>query len=659
MSAPKDSKGSKDRESGPALSLDAVLATRLDADRTLLKPEELSLLELIDGQRSVGRLLRMSATSSFVTMWMLRSLYERGIVQSVVSAVGGSRLTGTGQVLAYRAAERSGSGPVVGGSPVSVASPSSPSEPSGPTTPREGGTLFGLAPVSVPEPPVVLAAIPAPTPVAAPVAAPEPIASPSPPAAAPAPGAFRVGPYEVATRIAQGGMGSIYLCRREGASGFRRLYTLKVVREHAIEKDVAVRSFMREARVALLMDHPNAITVADVGSYKQQPYLVLNYVEGANLSDLLVEGQPAPPALVVPVILDVLRALQRVHTVVDDQRRAVGLVHCDVSPQNVMVGLDGVARLTDFGSARFTADHEQQDATASPMGKPAYMAPEQLCGEPIDARADIFSLGVTMWTALTGQKLFADPNFEKTVINVMRKKVPPPSSFGAPACLDEICLAALDRSREGRYQTADAMSRALLSAAAAAGLVAGPREIGEWVWQAVGDTLAERRRRVEQLPPATGIQPEAPGGSRPSRPVLTNLGTTDTMMNALTPERAERRTWIIAGGAAAAATLITLIGARIFMVPGRFTPRRERSRSVDTATADAGAGPQATAAAAAASAVAPPPPPPPPPPPLLLDSPRVPPPAPRPPAPVRRRKVVSPPEPSDVPAAEPQDASLP
>ena len=272
---------------------------------------------------------------------------------------------------------------------------------------------------------------------------------------------FRVGNYDVITRIAQGGMGSIYLCRRSAENGFQRLFVLKAVRQHSAQTEAAIRSFQREARIGGLLIHPNVLSVIDVGTYQEQPFLILDYVDGSSLSDLLADGENAikpAPSVVVTIFLDALRGLQRAHDLQGLDGKPMGLVHGDFSPHNILVGTDGAARLTDFGSARLMALPEDRAEAGSPLGKPSYMSPEQLQGEPIDHRTDIFSVGVALWTALTGQKLFTDPSYEKTVMNVLRKKIPPPSSFGAPAALDDVCMRALSRTPAGRYPSAEEMA---------------------------------------------------------------------------------------------------------------------------------------------------------------------------------------------------------
>jgi serine/threonine-protein kinase len=306
---------------------------------------------------------------------------------------------------------------------------------------------------------------------------------------------FQLGPYEVSSRIGQGGMGSVYAGHRTGAVGFRRIFAIKVVRQDSGQEQAAERSFIREVQIGSWLDHPNTQSVVDVGTYKNQPYLVLQFVEGTNLEELSY-GRSVPPDILVTVLVDVLRGLQSAHELSNDQGKWLGLVHGDVSPPNVLVGTDGVARLTDFGSARFTALGETGQADPTNLGKPAFMAPEQLYVEPLDARTDIFAVGVMMWTALTGQALFSSDSYEQIIANVLQKEIAPPSSYGAPACLDEICMRALSRPREGRYPSAEEMSQALLKAAFTNGLVAPPTAVGAYVRRELSGTEGALRRRV-------------------------------------------------------------------------------------------------------------------------------------------------------------------
>ena len=387
-------------------------------------------------------------------------------------------------------------------------------------------------------------------------------------------GLFQLGPYEVSSRIGQGGMGSVYAGHRTGAVGFRRLFAIKVVRQDSGQEQAAERSFIREVQIGSWLDHPNTQSVVDVGTYKTQPYLVLQFVEGASLEELSF-GRRVPPDILVSVLLDVLRGLQSAHELSDDQGKWLGLVHGDVSPPNILVGTDGVARLTDFGSARFTALGETGLADPTNLGKPAFMAPEQLYVEPLDARTDVFAAGVVMWTALTGQALFSADSYEQIIANVLHKEITPPSTHGAPACLDEICMRALSRPREGRYASAEEMAQALLKAGFTNDLLAPPTAVGAYVRRELSGTDAALWRRVDvAYQDATGAPPNVampamplPGAEPPSQPGVQNLAQTmvipgRSLRTAPTGELGGRRTLII-GLWVAFGTLVALLAAGI------------------------------------------------------------------------------------------------
>ena len=419
-----------------------------------------------------------------------------------------------------------------------------------------------------------------------------------------APVPFRVGGYEVATRIAQGGMGSIYVCRRVGDTSSQRLYTLKVVRQHSTQREEAIRSFKREADVGARLSHPNLQTVRDVGSYRDQPFLILDYVEGSTLSELISGDRRAPVPIVVSILLDVLRGLQAAHSLVDEARQPLELVHGDISPQNVLVGIDGMARLTDFGSAIFANEGVARDSRPIATGKPAHMAPEQLRAEAVDARTDVFCIGVLMWNALTGQKLFAAETYDEVIIKVLRKKIPPPSTFGSPAFLDEICLRALSRSRDGRYASADNMARDLLRIASDHKVLASLTEVGHWVRQESGEALGEQRRRIQVM--FAGANPSrgrvnTPLASRPTAAtmVLDNqdplqtppLGATKSLPSRTVflpsgpPRRTFWRTWNVAIVSALLALPVTLtIGyfvSNFLLYRSRPSPPRPAVSTVD------------------------------------------------------------------------------
>ena len=305
------------------------------------------------------------------------------------------------------------------------------------------------------------------------------------------------GPYEVVTPIASGGMASVFLCRKRGPGGFNRLFALKAIHPYLAVERHFVRMFLDEARLAAKLHHPNVVGILDVGETRSRHFVVMDYIEGGSLSEL--SGYPLQehriPRLILTIALDVLRGLDAAHNLRDEEGKHLRVVHRDLSPQNILVGIDGMARITDFGIAK-AESRLAKTRTGVRKGKFQYMAPEHVNGERnIGPRADIFSLGVVLWNSLTGKRLFRGNNEAATLNNVLTKDVPPPSQFcGAlPPSVDSIILRALERSPRDRFESAMEMSDALHAVMSREGLIATTREVSGWVSQACGAKMEERR----------------------------------------------------------------------------------------------------------------------------------------------------------------------
>jgi serine/threonine-protein kinase len=309
----------------------------------------------------------------------------------------------------------------------------------------------------------------------------------------------RFGRYELIGELASGGMGVVYLARLAGEAGFQRLFAVKVMHEHLAKEREFVEMLLDEARVASRLHHANVVPIVDLGVQDERHFLVMDYVEGCSLAQLCRRHRRERPSrLMVPILLDVLEGLHSAHTLVDDEDQPLHLVHRDMSAQNVMVGVDGSARVIDFGIAKA----EARISSTRPgvlKGKLAYMAPEQLMdSSATDARSDVFSVGVMLWTTLTGTRLFQADTESATLANVLQKEVPLPSTvgFAPPACYDAICLRALERDPAKRYATAAEMASALRKAAIEHDSLGSRSEIAAFVKNTFRNEFAARRDAI-------------------------------------------------------------------------------------------------------------------------------------------------------------------
>jgi serine/threonine protein kinase len=307
-----------------------------------------------------------------------------------------------------------------------------------------------------------------------------------------------VGTYQLIAEIARGGMGRVCLCRRAGEAGFARLFALKLMHRHLACEEEFVEMLLDEAHLAAQINHPNVVGIVDLGRYEGGYYLVMDYVEGASLHELLSrETEPRPPSLILKIAVDVLRGLHAAHTQTDESGQPLGIVHRDVSPHNVLVGVDGTARLTDFGIAKAVA----RISSTKPgirKGKFEYMSPEQIESGQCDARSDVFSFGVLLWNCFTGKRLFRGDSDAETLHNVLDREIPPPSTVGLapPAWLDAPILRALDRDPDKRYESAEAMAEHLLALMRDHGALGDRSEVSRWVKARFGDQLTARRAQV-------------------------------------------------------------------------------------------------------------------------------------------------------------------
>jgi eukaryotic-like serine/threonine-protein kinase len=339
----------------------------------------------------------------------------------------------------------------------------------------------------------------------------------------------RLGRYEVRALLASGGMASVYLGRVDGPAGFSRPVAIKRLHAHYEQHPEFLAALIDEARLSARVRHPNVVDTLDVVSEKGTMALVLPYVHGESLSRLLrtaaERGERAPPAVVVAIVAGALQGLHAAHDTLDEAGRPLGIVHRDVSPQNVLVGADGLARIADFGIAK-AASQLHVTRQRQVKGKLGYMAPEQARGEPVDRRADIFAAGVVLWEALAARRLFVGESDAEILAQSLEQAIAPPGSVvpGIPPELDAVVERALCRSPSGRFPTALAMADALEAALRPARLT----EVAVWVQDLAGEQLARRQAevdRAERASPSPRGAPPDDGATLPTAPTR-SLATT-------------------------------------------------------------------------------------------------------------------------------------
>jgi serine/threonine-protein kinase len=317
----------------------------------------------------------------------------------------------------------------------------------------------------------------------------------------------RIGRYVIHDEIAAGGMATVHLGRLVGQAGFARTVAVKRLLPQLARDPDFVSSFVDEARLAARVIHPNVVPTLDVVVEDHETIVVMEYVHGASLARLLRDGRP-PLGVTLTILTQVLAGLHAAHEATGPRGRPLRLVHRDVSPQNVMVGVDGSARLLDFGVAK-AAWRIQQTRQAIVKGKLAYMAPEQLEAKAIDRRADVFGASIILWEALTGARLFGGTP-EETRALLLSGSAPRPSSVvdGLPPELDRIVVRGLARDPEARFATALEMAAAL----EAIGLPSTTREVSAWVASRAGDELARRSALLVRLDEETTGSVDGPVG---------------------------------------------------------------------------------------------------------------------------------------------------
>ncbi|MBT8492457.1 MAG: protein kinase [Deltaproteobacteria bacterium] len=280
-------------------------------------------------------------------------------------------------------------------------------------------------------------------------------------------GPRRLGDYEVLHQLSAGGMGEVLLARKRGAGGFERLAAIKTIRSDLRKMDQLRAMFLDEAKLLARLSHPAVAQVYDFGEQDGLLYLVMEYVAGVSFGDMVDDGG-VPPGIACRMIAQGCRGLHAAHTLEDEAGNPLGVVHRDVSPDNLMLTFGGAVQVLDFGIALMRGRSAPVTDFGTVKGKPPYLSPEQVRGEAVDQRSDVFSASVVLWELLAGEHLFAGDSIYAIGRAVLEKQIPPPSSLNpeVPEELDSVVAQGLSRDPDERFQTAQALAEALNAVAA-------------------------------------------------------------------------------------------------------------------------------------------------------------------------------------------------
>ena len=366
--------------------------------------------------------------------------------------------------------------------------------------------------------------------------------------------------YQPLFELGRGGMGTVFIARALGAGGFERLVVIKRLHPHLTEQADAVRRFLDEARMAAFVRHANVVGTLQVGSDEEGYFLVLDYVEGASLENLLdysaLRQLPLDPPVVLRIALDACAGLQAVHDAEDSAGRPLQILHRDVSLQNVLVGKDGVARIADFGVAKSAFASVTTDKSYV-VGKLLYLPAEYLLRDPIGPSLDVYSLGITVWLTLSGQEPWPGASEAQLVRHIVESEAPPLSTVMRVAPqIERLVAKACRRKQDERYQSAREMAADIEAIARETGWVASHAEVAACVDKLAG---ADLRRRRELVAEALARADQAPQRRRimrsnapPPRQASVDTGPRGAARSEEAPEAAPM---VVAAPAARPATL--------------------------------------------------------------------------------------------------------
>ncbi len=350
--------------------------------------------------------------------------------------------------------------------------------------------------------------------------------------------------------IAVGGMATVYYGRLLGPVGFSRTVAIKRLHPQFASDTEFVAMFLDEARLAARIRHPNVVATLDVVATGGEVLLVMDYVPGESLARLIravkAEGRLVPPGVAVAILSGALRGLSAAHDATSELGEPLGIVHRDVSPQNILVGTDGQGHVLDFGVAK-AVGRSQTTRDGKLKGKLPYMAPEQLRGDVVDRRTDVFAAAAVLWEVLTARRLFGGDNEGAVVTQILGGVVPPPSTaipaeevdaVAAARLLDPVVQRGLSVDPDRRFASCHEMAAALEAAVAPASLT----DVAAWVTRVAKDVLSSRARHIAEIESSSA---SPPASVRAIRNVIGAASDDATLVEGAAPGRRAPGRWIL------------------------------------------------------------------------------------------------------------------
>ncbi|MCA9609412.1 MAG: protein kinase [Myxococcales bacterium] len=383
-----------------------------------------------------------------------------------------------------------------------------------------------------------------------------------------------LGPYRLLEKLGQGGMAMVYRAERTGEAGFKKTVAIKRMIPQYRRSSSLLERFAAEARTNARLDHPNLVAVVDFG-IDPEPFLVMEFVEGVTLATLLSrlvkKQQPLEISAACFIATEAAQGLDHAHRKRDDAGNPLGIVHRDVSPQNILLSNEGAVKVSDFGLVK-AADNVVQTGSGVPIGKISYMAPEQADHAQVDARADVFSLGIVLWEMLAMRVLLPPNDPGKAAMMLKAAEFPPPSKYRpeVPPELDAIVMSCLSRDPATRTPSAQALAMKLREmlheVAPGYGRDQLARLLGwafpERGWQIDEPHAPPKQPSAEErlsIPPAPAVRPSTPGGppkvqgapSPPRDPAITGrhppVASAVQVTAAPVPKKSSSTLWIVLG----------------------------------------------------------------------------------------------------------------